>query len=184
MNKLTCRGCGKELDNCTCDVLTTKKGQTEKLKLVEIYDPCIPCEKEHNGECFDMECHSNARYNAKVSGAKLQMEADQLVVNKLEAERDAAISQVGKLARELGQHHARIKDLESINKSHQKLNGELRERIKELEELIPTKDEAIKAKDYLIRTHKPSANYTHSILNKCTLCNFIAKLQKIIDKRG
>lgn len=42
--------------------------------------------KEHNGECFDMECHSNARYNAKVLGATQQMEDDQSVVNELEAE--------------------------------------------------------------------------------------------------
>jgi hypothetical protein len=179
MNKLTCRGCGKELENCTCNVLTTKKEQTEKLKLIGKDE--MLCVSLPFGWCFD-----EVKYIIEAS-CIFQLDADQLVVNKLEAERDAAISQVGKLARELGQQDARIKDLESINESHQKLNGELRERIKELEELldnIPTKDEAIKAKDYLIRTHKPSTYGIHSILNECTLCNFIAKLQKIIDKRG
>ena len=57
-----------------------------KLKLIEIYDPCIPCEKEHNGECYDTECTSRARHAGKVSGATRQRDADQSVVNELEAE--------------------------------------------------------------------------------------------------
>jgi hypothetical protein len=47
---------------------------------------CIPCEKEHNGECYDTECRSNTRYCAKVTGATRQRDTDQLVVNELEAE--------------------------------------------------------------------------------------------------
>jgi hypothetical protein len=57
-----------------------------KLKLIEIYDPCIPCEEQHNGECYDTECDSRARHAGKVSGATQQWDADQLVVNELEAE--------------------------------------------------------------------------------------------------
>ena len=57
-----------------------------KLKLIEIYDPCIPCGKEHNGECYDTECTSIVRHASKVSGATQQWDADQLVVNELEAE--------------------------------------------------------------------------------------------------
>ena len=57
-----------------------------KLKLIEIYDPCIPCEEQHNGECYDTECDSRARHAGKVSGATRQRDADQSVVNELEAE--------------------------------------------------------------------------------------------------
>jgi hypothetical protein len=85
MNKLNCRGCGKELENCTCDVLTTSKERTT-LKLIEIDDYCIICESQHGGECFDIECHIKSRHEGRLSGARQQMEADQLVVNKLEAE--------------------------------------------------------------------------------------------------
>lgn len=160
MNKLTCGECGRQREQTV-------------LKLIEIDDYCIICDPQHGGECFDTECHIKSRHEGRVSGAKLQMESDQLVVNKLEAERDAAISQVGKLARELGQQDARIKDLEAINEAHRKLNRELRERIKELEELILTKDEAL-----WLLSRIGVAKYF--IINRYA----VAKLQKIIDKRG
>jgi hypothetical protein len=56
----------------------------------------------------------------------------------------------------------KIKELEAINESHRKLNGELRERIKELEALIPIKEEARKLlivmQDYENETDNPDDN--------------------------
>jgi len=103
INKLTCRGCNKELDNCTCNVLTTDRPESLEAKVL----------------------------------------------------RDE------------------IKNLRLINESHQKLNGELRERIKELEELMPTKEESMWLLDRIGIAKYFIVN--HSV---------IAKLQKIIDKRG
>lgn len=68
--------------------------------------------------------------------------------------------------------------------------GKLQARIKELEELIPTKDEAVRVLNYLIEMHKPNYHYAHNsphfysiyhAFNKCLICSYISKLQKIID---
>ena len=166
MKELTCRGCNKELDNCTCNVLTTEKEQAVKLKPIVVYNPCIQCEFEHDGECFDIECHSNTRYNASVLGAKEQLETDQLVVNDL-------VTHIVGLKGQIEGYQDRIKDLERINESHRIENGELRERIKELEELMPTKEESMWLLDRIGIAKYFIVN--HSV---------IAKLQKIIDKRG
>jgi hypothetical protein len=124
MNK-TCRGCNNELDNCTCDVLTTRKEQTEELKLID--------EDERLRASLPSDYHYAEIKDVIKDACQFQLDEDQLVVNKLQAERDAAIYKVGRLSRELGVQDFRIADLERINESHQKLNGELRERIKELE---------------------------------------------------
>jgi hypothetical protein len=34
INKLTCRGCNNELDNCTCDVLTTDRPESLEAKVL------------------------------------------------------------------------------------------------------------------------------------------------------
>ena len=109
MNK-TCRGCNNELDNCTCNVLTTDRPESLEAKVL----------------------------------------------------RDE------------------IKNLRLINESHQKLNGELRERIKELESLIPTKEEAKKL--IVLLTEVYVENYDKAFRE--TAQSGFAKLQKIIDKRG
>jgi hypothetical protein len=41
INKLTCRGCNKELDSCTCNVLTTGKtteSDASIIKIIELVD--------------------------------------------------------------------------------------------------------------------------------------------------
>ena len=66
-----------------------------------------------------------------------------------------------------------IKNLRLIDASHRIENGKLRERIKELEKLIPTKEESMWLLDRIGIAKYFIVN--HSV---------IAKLQKIIDKRG
>jgi hypothetical protein len=167
MNK-TCRGCNNELDNCTCNVLTTEKERAVKLKPIVVYNPCIQCEFEHDGECFDIECPGNTRYNASVLGAKEQLETDQLVVNDL-------VTHIVGLKGQIEGYQDRIKDLERINESHQKLNSELQERIKELEALIPTKEEAKKL--IVLLTEVYVENYDKAFRE--TAQSGFAKLQKI-----
>jgi hypothetical protein len=162
MNKLTCRGCGKELENCTCNVLTTKKEQTEKLKLIGKDE--MLCVSLPFGWCFDEV------KDLIEASCIFQLDADQLVVDNLQA---------------------RIKDLEAINESHHKENDRLNKRIEELEELIPTKDEAeytIKMHYYHNCGALREGNQLN-VMDDCrrTGCKFYlirAKLQKIIDKRG
>ena len=132
MNK-TCRGCNKELDNCTCDVLTTGK----KLKLTTVNSLAIR-ELDRRLEAYANTCNLN---------------------------------------------QAHIKDLERINESHRIENGKLREQIKELEALIPTREEAVKVLNYLIEMHKPNYHYAHNVFNKCLICSYIYKLQKIAGKK-
>ena len=140
MNK-TCRGCNKELDNCTCNVLTTGK------KLTTVNSLAIR-ELDRRLEAYANTCNLN---------------------------------------------QAHIKDLERINESHRIENGELRERIKELEKLIPTKEEAENLKWWQERTCPISERKATDI--DCVNCSYgelpdswckstLAKLQKIIDKRG
>ena len=99
-------------------------------------------------------------------GATRQFIKDQLVVN------DLGIHIVG-LKGQIEGYQDRIKDLELINASHRIENGELQERINELEELMPTKEESMWLLDRIGIAKYFIVN--HSV---------IAKLQKIIDKRG
>jgi hypothetical protein len=73
----------------------------------------------------------------------------------------------------------KIKELGSINESHRKLNGELRERIKGLEETALTKEEAGFIVEYFGVTDSASDFYLNSIP---FYTQVIAKLQKIIGK--
>ena len=170
MNK-TCRGCNNELDNCTCNVLTTRKEQTEELKLID--------EDERLRASLISDYHYAEIKDVIKDACQFQLDEDQLVVNKLQAERDAAIYKVGRLSRELREQDFRIADLERINEAHHKENDRLNKRIEELEALIPTKEEA----EYVITTLKIPRKDCD-----CDGCKFYrniaAKLQKIIDKRG
>ena len=201
MKELICRGCNNELDSCICNVLTTEKEQAVKLKPIVVYNPCIQCEFEHDGECFDIECHSNTRYNASVLGAKEQLETDQLVVNDL-------VTHIVGLKGQIEGYQGRIKDLERINTSHRIENGKLRERIKELEEQLNSTrlqingTESIKLfmngeKTVFVKVEETALNkdeaealllalesYMFCLYGTKKLPDWAAKLQKIIDKRG
>ena len=81
-----------------------------------------------------------------------------------------------------------IKNLRLIDASHRIENGELRERIKELEALIPTKEAPILTKDdiRLIKTalENESMRRYGNVKKDAPIFIRLAKLQKIIDKRG
>jgi hypothetical protein len=96
---------------------------------------------------------------------QFQLDAGQLVVNKLEAERDAAIKQVGVLARENGKYQLKVEELEAENK--------------ELKENIPTKEEA----EFIIKHFSVTDETCDLYLNSIPLyIQLIAKLQKIACK--
>lgn len=76
----------------------------------------------------------------------------------------------------------KIKELEAIEESHRKLNGELREWIKGLEELIPTKEEA---EAIIYKLEDCTCPLTPDEGFNCVACydyrtTALAKLQKII----
>ena len=91
------------------------------------------------------------------------------------------------------------KNLRLINESHQKLNGELRERIKELEALILTEEEAISlaiyVSDEIARLNRQACFLRESVeagarignaYTKCSMSindneRLLAKLQAIIE---
>ncbi|NLZ73999.1 MAG: hypothetical protein GX905_09355, partial [Bacteroidales bacterium] len=78
INKLTCRGCNNELDNCTCNVLTTRKEQTEELKLID--------EDERLRASLISDYHYAEIKDVIKDACQFQLDEDQLVVNNLEAE--------------------------------------------------------------------------------------------------
>ena len=159
MNK-TCRGCNNELDNCTCDVLTTRKEQTEELKLID--------EDERLRASLPSDYHYAEIKDVIKDACQFQLDEDQLVVNDL-------VTHIVVLKGQIEGYQDRIKDLERINESHQKLNGELREQIKELEETALNKDEA----EALLLALE---SYVFCLYGNKKLPDWAAKLQKIIGE--
>lgn len=160
--------------------------------LVKMVSPCEICEyncpQEKKGICVTYRDYTNKMQLLKAQKAlyaeikdvikdacQFQLDEDQLVVNKLRAERDAAIYKVGRLSRELGEQDFRIADLERINEAHHKENDRLNKRIKELEELMPTREEA----EALLLALE---SYVFCLYGNKKLPDWAAKLQKIIGE--
>jgi hypothetical protein len=123
----------------------------EKLKLVK-------CSKDYPYKFILANTQESVTIDARKLGAEEQLKADQETYT---------------------QALEKIKELKSINESHRKLNGELRERIKELEETALTKEEAGFIVEYFGVTDSASDFYLNSIP---FYTQVIAKLQKIIGK--
>ena len=164
MNK-TCRGCNKELDNCTCDVLTTRKEQTEELKLID--------EDERLRASLPSDYHYAEIKDVIKDACQFQLDEDLLVVNDL-------VTHIVGLKGQIEGYQDRIKDLERINESHRIENGKLREQIKELEALLPTNGEIRLIKTAL---ENESMRRYGNVKKDAPIFIRLAKLQKIIGDK-
>ena len=112
MKELTCRGCNNELDSCTCNVLTTRKEQTEELKLID--------EDERLRASLISDYHYAEIKDVIKDACQFQLDEDQLVVNDL-------VTHIVGLKGQIEGYQDRIKDLERINESHRLKQGVLRD---------------------------------------------------------